>query len=211
MNPTSVSLLDRLKAARPDASDWGRLQEIYSPLIERWLGRIPGLGDESADLAQEVLVVVVREIPRFNRQREGSFRAWLRQVTVNKVRNYRRKRHRRRVVGGDQADGFLERLSDANGNLAPRVGPRPRRARRSKAPGARAVGLFADHMGGVSPFRRRRRSSRSSGRGTRPVRERGHSRQVSCSQAVKGGSRRTLGLILFFPDRSDARPTSYLR
>jgi RNA polymerase sigma-70 factor (ECF subfamily) len=118
MNPTSLSLLDRLKAARPESSDWKRLQGVYLPLIQRWLGRVPGLGDESADLAQEVLVVVFREVPRFDRQREGSFRAWLRQVTVNKVRNYRRKRRRRPVVGLDPADGFLERLSDPNGDLA---------------------------------------------------------------------------------------------
>ena len=78
MNPTSLSLLDRLKSARPSAPDWGRLQEIYLPLIRRWLGRVPGLGDETADLSQEVFLVVVRELPRFQRRREGSFRAWLR-------------------------------------------------------------------------------------------------------------------------------------
>ena len=118
MSPTSFSLLDRLKVAGPEASDWNRLQGIYLPLIQRWLGRVPGLGDESADLAQEVLVVVFREVPRFERQREGSFRAWLRKVTVNKVLNYRRQRHRRPAVGLDPADGFLERLSDPNGDLA---------------------------------------------------------------------------------------------
>jgi RNA polymerase sigma-70 factor (ECF subfamily) len=91
VTPTSVSLLDRLKVAPPDASDWGRLQDIYLPLITRWLRRIPGLGDESNDLAQEVFVVMVRELPRFERQREGSFRAWLRQVTVNKVRKFRKQ------------------------------------------------------------------------------------------------------------------------
>jgi RNA polymerase sigma-70 factor, ECF subfamily len=118
MNPTSVSLLDRLKMARPDASDWSRLQSIYQPLIQRWLSRVPGLGDEAADLTQEVLIVVFREVPRFDRQREGSFRAWLRRVTVNRVRNYRRKRHRRPAVGLDPAEGFLERLSDPNDDLA---------------------------------------------------------------------------------------------
>jgi RNA polymerase sigma-70 factor, ECF subfamily len=61
---------------------------------------------------------VFREIPRFDRQREGSFRAWLRQVTVNKIWNYRRKRHRRPAVRLDPADGFLERLSDPNDDLA---------------------------------------------------------------------------------------------
>jgi RNA polymerase sigma-70 factor (ECF subfamily) len=118
VSPTSFSLLDRLKVAGPDASDWNRLQGIYLPLIERWLGRVPGLGDESADLAQEVLVVVFREVPRFERQREGSFRAWLRKVTVNKVLNFRRQCHRRPAVGLDPADGFLERLSDPHGDLA---------------------------------------------------------------------------------------------
>jgi RNA polymerase sigma-70 factor (ECF subfamily) len=118
VSPTSFSLLDRLKVAGPEASDWNRLQGIYLPLIEGWLRRVPGLGDESADLAQEVLVVVFREVPRFERQREGSFRAWLRKVTVNKVLNYRRQRQRRPAVGLDPADGFLERLSDPNGDLA---------------------------------------------------------------------------------------------
>ena len=118
MIPTSVSLLDRLKAAGPDASDWNRLQGIYLPLISRWLGRVPGLGAEADDLAQEVFVVVIREIPRFQRQREGSFRAWLRQVTVNKVRNHRRRRNRRLTVGADATDGFLNSLADPNGELA---------------------------------------------------------------------------------------------
>ena len=118
MTPTSVSLLDRLKDAPPDASDWGRLQDIYLPLITRWLRRIPGLGDESDDLAQEVFVVMVRELPRFERQREGSFRAWLRQVAVNKVRTFRKKRGRKPVAGMDLTDGFLDRLAQPNSELA---------------------------------------------------------------------------------------------
>ncbi|MGA2703516.1 MAG: sigma-70 family RNA polymerase sigma factor [Isosphaeraceae bacterium] len=118
MTPTSVSLLDRLKGAPPDASDWGRLHDIYLPLITRWLRRIPGLGDESDDLAQEVFVVMVRELPRFERQREGSFRAWLRQVAVNKLRTFRKQLGRNPVVGLDLTDGFLDQLADPNGALA---------------------------------------------------------------------------------------------
>jgi len=116
--PTSVSLLDRLKGAPPDASDWGRLRDIYLPLIARWLRRIPGLGDEADDLAQEVFVVMVRELPRFERQREGSFRAWLRQVTVNKVRTWRKQLGRKPVAGMDQTDGFLDHLAEPNSELA---------------------------------------------------------------------------------------------
>ncbi len=118
MNSTSVSLLDRLKAARPDASDWNRLQRIYLPLISRWLGRVPGRGVEADDLAQEVFIVVIRELPRFERQREGSFRAWLRRVTVNRVRTHRKRRHKRPAVGLDPAEQFLESLADLNGDLA---------------------------------------------------------------------------------------------
>lgn len=118
MNPTSLSLLDRLKAASPESPDWQRLQGVYLPLIQRWLTRVPGLGDETADLAQEVMLIVVREVARFDRRREGSFRAWLRQVTVNRVRDHQRRRQRRPVVGLDPADGFLERLADPHGDLA---------------------------------------------------------------------------------------------
>ena len=118
MTVTSVSLLERLKNARPDASDWRRLQGIYLPLIERWLARVPGLGDEAADLAQDVFVVMVRELPRFERQREGSFRTWLRRVTVNKVRSHRKRRNRTPLIAIDPAEGFLDRLADPGGDLA---------------------------------------------------------------------------------------------
>jgi RNA polymerase sigma-70 factor (ECF subfamily) len=118
MATTSVSLLDRLKAAGPQASDWGRLQEIYLPLITRWLGRIPAMNAEIDDLAQEVFVVMVREIPKFDRQREGSFRAWLRQVTVNKVRTRRKQLYRRPMAGLDQTDGFLDQLAQPTSELA---------------------------------------------------------------------------------------------
>jgi RNA polymerase sigma-70 factor, ECF subfamily len=115
---TSVSLLERLKAARPDAPDWARLQGIYLPLIRRWLGRVPGLGDEADDLAQEVFLVVVRELPRFERRREGSFRSWLRNIAVNRARAFCKRRNRRPAVGLDLTDGFLDRLADPESDLA---------------------------------------------------------------------------------------------
>jgi RNA polymerase sigma-70 factor, ECF subfamily len=115
---TSVSLLDRLKVARPDAPDWQRLQHIYLPLIRRWLGRVPGLGDEADDLAQEVFLVVLRELADFDRQRAGSFRAWLRNITVNKARNFSKQRDRRPTVGLDLTDGFLDQMADPDSDLA---------------------------------------------------------------------------------------------
>jgi RNA polymerase sigma-70 factor, ECF subfamily len=118
VNPTSVSLLDRLRAAQADDPDWLRLEEIYRPLIRRWLGRAPGLGDESADLTQEVFLVMVRDIPTFERRREGSFRAWVRLITVNVLRNYRKRQFRKPAVGMDPCDAFLDGLAEPNSELA---------------------------------------------------------------------------------------------
>jgi len=118
MKTTSISLLERLKAASPDDPDWNRAHEIYLPMLQNWLGRIPGLGEDRADLVQEVWIVVIREIPGFERRREGSFRAWLRQVTVNAVRTLRKKRLRRRTADLDAVDKFLDRLVDPHSDLA---------------------------------------------------------------------------------------------
>ncbi len=108
---TPVSLLNRLKSAQPDAAEWRHLHEIYLPLIHTWLERVPALEDEFADLAQEVMLILVRELPRFERAREGSFRTWLRRVTVNRVRAFTRQR-RRRPPKAEGTDAFLSQLED---------------------------------------------------------------------------------------------------
>jgi RNA polymerase sigma-70 factor (ECF subfamily) len=118
VSPTSVSLLDRLRAARPDDPEWRRLQALYEPLIRRWLGRVPGLGDEAADLTQEVFLVMVREIPRFEREREGSFRAWVRGITVNVLRNHRRRQFRKPAIHLEPLDAFSDRLAEPHSELA---------------------------------------------------------------------------------------------
>src|SRR5262245_18495299 len=91
---------------------------MYLPLIRRWIGRIPGLEYDVDDVSQEVLLVLIREIPRFDRRREGSFRAWLRQVAVNRVRVYGMQRHRQIGAVADQIEGFLDQMADSNTLLA---------------------------------------------------------------------------------------------
>src|SRR5713101_7846680 len=90
--PTSLSLLNRLRQAAPNPADWRRLHEIYRPLIRSWMRRVPGVADEADDLAQEVLVVLFRELASFERRRDGSFRAWLRQITLNRIRAFHKAR-----------------------------------------------------------------------------------------------------------------------
>jgi RNA polymerase sigma-70 factor (ECF subfamily) len=119
MSVTSLTLLERLRV-QPSAADWQRLHDVYRPLIRGWLTRIPDLRDEKDDLSQDILTVVFREVARFERQREGSFRAWLRRVTVNRIRNYWRERARRPQVGlqGSETENFLGLLEDPTSDLA---------------------------------------------------------------------------------------------
>jgi RNA polymerase sigma-70 factor (ECF subfamily) len=119
VHSTPTSLLERLKVAAPEADEWRRLHEIYSPLIRQWLLRTPGLNGEAPDLAQEVLAVVVRKLPAFERQREGSFRCWLRTITTNQVRNCWKRRKRQPQAGlGDEGHDFIAQLEDPASPLA---------------------------------------------------------------------------------------------
>ena len=79
MTLTSLSLLQRLRRAEPGDADWKRFDDLYRPLVRSWLCRVPGLSSEVDDLTQETLIVIFRELPQFERRRDGAFRAWLRQ------------------------------------------------------------------------------------------------------------------------------------
>ena len=91
MNTTSVSLLQRLR--NPDAhADWSRFVALYTPMVYHWACRL-GLQDtDAADLVQEVFTLLFRKLPNFTYQRDGSFRAWLHAVLVNKWRERLRGR-----------------------------------------------------------------------------------------------------------------------
>jgi RNA polymerase sigma-70 factor (ECF subfamily) len=119
MNTTSLSLLDRLKHAKPDALEWRRLRDIYLPMIRHWLSRLPNLHHEVDDLTQEVLVVLFRELPSFERRRDGSFRAWLRQITVNRMHAFCKTRRKQPLaMGGPETDQLLAQLADPTSDLA---------------------------------------------------------------------------------------------
>lgn len=89
---TSASLLERLRDHR-DAQAWQKLVRVYTPLMRAWL-RPAGLQTADVDdLTQRVLEVVVRKLPEFRHSgRPGAFRAWLRGITTNLLREFRRGR-----------------------------------------------------------------------------------------------------------------------
>jgi RNA polymerase sigma-70 factor (ECF subfamily) len=114
---TSASLLERLRTS-PDEAAWRRLDELYRPLIRRWLLRDPSLGEEAEDVVQEVMGVLVRELPDFQRQRNGSFRRWLRTITAHRLGAFYRSRKNRPVaLGSPLEDSPLMQLADPHSEL----------------------------------------------------------------------------------------------
>src|ERR1043165_6728951 len=103
MDTTSLRFLDRFRRADLQAQDLDRLRDLYDPLIRRWISSIAGLTRDSAetdDLVQDALAVLIREVPTFERQREGSFRAWLKQTTRYRILHFWNAQKRRPFVGG---------------------------------------------------------------------------------------------------------------
>src|SRR5205823_6639682 len=81
---TSLSLLGRIKDK--EGSAWGRLSELYTPLVRRWCVGWGLQEADAADIMQEVLMAVSRHIESFQRTREsGSFRSWLRTIAYHKA------------------------------------------------------------------------------------------------------------------------------
>src|SRR5262245_3535377 len=116
MEPTSQSLLDRLRQ-QPVQDDWTRLVALYQPFIERFIRLDAKLSADAEDICQEVLRKLVEHLPRFQRQRDGSFRAWLKTITVNEVNYFWRRRARERNVAGEQDRLLCEGLSDPSNEL----------------------------------------------------------------------------------------------
>jgi RNA polymerase sigma-70 factor (ECF subfamily) len=119
MADTSASLLERLRA-QPDGDAWQRLVGVYTPLLRHWLGGYGLQPSDIDDLTQEVLAVLVRELPQFqHNQRPGAFRAWLRGITVNRLRGLWRARNQpARASGDSDVARQLEQLEDPHSRLS---------------------------------------------------------------------------------------------
>jgi RNA polymerase sigma-70 factor (ECF subfamily) len=110
MDHTSLSLLAKLRQSQDQAA-WDRLVKLYAPLLKQWLRSFEVQDADADDLVQEVLSAVVREMPEFRHEGQtGAFRAWLRQVLVNRLRNFWRSRQHRPLATG--ASSVLERLKE---------------------------------------------------------------------------------------------------
>src|SRR5690242_15425848 len=85
MHSTSGSLLERLRQPNEQEA-WNRFADLYTPLLYYWLRRLGLAENDAADLVQEVFVVLLAKLPTFEYQKDGTFRGWLRTLTINKYR-----------------------------------------------------------------------------------------------------------------------------
>jgi len=118
MTDTPRSLLERLRVLS-DPESWRRLVELYSPLLRTWLHRYAVSATDADDVVQEVLAIVVREIPNFHHDlRRGAFRRWLRNIMVNRLREFWRDRgDLRKSPQGITQERFLSQLEDPSSPL----------------------------------------------------------------------------------------------
>lgn len=109
---TSLTLVNLAKSADPAA--WETLFRLYSPLVRYWLrkSRTPRLDED--DLVQEVFRSIYSGLGRFEKESAGdSFRAWIRTITQNKIRDYLKTRaNKPEATGGTTAWRLVEAAAD---------------------------------------------------------------------------------------------------
>lgn len=108
MSTTSLTLLDRLRqASQPD--DWDRFVRLYTPLLLRW-ATLQGFQDADAeDLAQSVLIKLIRVLPMYERRNGQTFRSWLFTVCRNECSDFRSVRATRPLPPADGLSTVAER------------------------------------------------------------------------------------------------------
>jgi RNA polymerase sigma-70 factor (ECF subfamily) len=112
-------LLDRLRL-QPEPASWQRLVDLYTPLLQGWLRRYHLQACDTDDLVQDVLAVLVKEVPQFDHNgRPGAFRSWLRTILVNRLRKFWQRQQARPVAtGGSDLQQALDQWEDPHSALS---------------------------------------------------------------------------------------------
>ena len=119
MPTTRVSVLEGaiLGGDHPDAR-W--FVDLYQPLIRGTLVKLGVHPRDADDLTQDVLLNVVRGLPKFHHNgQKGAFRKWLRTITANGAReSWRKNKHRLAACGGSDFMQMVEQLEDPKSRLS---------------------------------------------------------------------------------------------
>jgi RNA polymerase sigma-70 factor (ECF subfamily) len=118
MGLTRQSLLIRAQAG--DEASWKDLADLYRPFLINWLKRHDLPERDREDLAQEILVSVVRYLPSFQHPgHPGAFRSWLRTIAANRLSDYwrARKPDEPAVTGGSTMTEVLNQFADPDSSI----------------------------------------------------------------------------------------------
>jgi RNA polymerase sigma-70 factor (ECF subfamily) len=96
------------------------MADIYTPLVANWLRRYELQASDADDVVQDVLMVVVRELPAFQHNgRLGAFRNWLKGILIHRLQHFWRSKQHRPLAGGDSdLARSLEQLADPHSALS---------------------------------------------------------------------------------------------
>src|SRR5690606_5294486 len=109
-------LLRRLQQSPSDQAAWAEFIARYSWRIQRWC-RDWGLQEADChDVAQTVLLKLLKAMQRFRYDPSQTFRAWLKTITQHVWQDLLRSR-RKMVEGGDSASGNPLHTLAARDNL----------------------------------------------------------------------------------------------
>jgi RNA polymerase sigma-70 factor (ECF subfamily) len=109
---TSLSLLER--AGTQDPAAWGRIVSLYAPLVAHWCLRQGVRRQDCDEVAQETFLAVHANLASFERERVGSFRAWVRGIVRYKALDHFRRQRQEpaaAAAGGTEAHRQMADLS----------------------------------------------------------------------------------------------------
>ena len=128
--PATRSSLLRGVRDPSNADAWQAFVDVYGPAVRIWSRRMGLCEADSDDVAQRILMKLVKELQTFQYDPRRSFRAWLRRVTRNATIDYLRREGRQLAVAtGDtrvlaqlnNAEDLASVADQLSGQLAPQM------------------------------------------------------------------------------------------
>jgi RNA polymerase sigma-70 factor (ECF subfamily) len=108
---THASLLCDLQMGGSGDQAWTVFQDRYRGVILGWCLRRGLASDTAEDLAQDVLLKLFQQLPRYRHDPDrGQFRGWLKTVVNNALTDFWRQQRRRPERGAVGGTAFLEQL-----------------------------------------------------------------------------------------------------
>ena len=111
---TNPDLLSR--ARKEVAAAWDELVPQYSPLVYHWARQMGLQPADAANVVQETFQSVSSHLQTFDAQSvKGSFRSWLKTITINKARDLLRKKAKQvQAVGGTDWQNNVQNMADVD-------------------------------------------------------------------------------------------------